>query len=194
MGRGRSDRLAVRRARRPAPPNGKYLATLACATCHTVTVSSANPLHIDATKAFQGGKVVNTTVGGVPKSVQTSNLTPDATGIMGYNATQVATAITTAKDKNSATICGMRALANMTTSDATDIGTYLLGIPPVANAITATCQLAVKCRQASARHAGLRQHAVDLEIGALELEHVRGGGVARGHLASVSRQAADPRL
>jgi mono/diheme cytochrome c family protein len=119
--------------------NGKYLATLACATCHTVTVTGANPLHIDATKAFQGGKVVNTTVSGVAKSVQTSNLTPDVTGIMGYTAAQVATAITTAKDKNTTTICGMRALANMTTSDATDIGTYLLGIPAVTNAITMTC-------------------------------------------------------
>ena len=120
--------------------NGKYLATLACATCHTVTVSSANPLHIDATKAFQGGKLVNTTVSGTAKTVETSNLTPDATGIMGWTAAQVATAITTDKDNTGATICGMRALANMTTSDATDIGTYLLGIPPVANAITMTCQ------------------------------------------------------
>jgi hypothetical protein len=120
--------------------NGKYLATLACVTCHTVTVSGANPLHIDATKAFQGGKLVNTTVSGTAKTVQTSNLTPDATGIMGWNATQVATAITTAKDNNSVSICGMRALPNMTTADATDIGTYLLGIPAVANAITMTCQ------------------------------------------------------
>jgi hypothetical protein len=34
----------------------------------------------------------------------------------------------------------MRALANMTASDAIDIGTYLLSIPAVANAITMTCQ------------------------------------------------------
>jgi hypothetical protein len=120
--------------------NGKYLATLACATCHTVTVSGANPLHIDATKAFQGGKVVNATVNGTSKSVQTWNLTPDATGIMGWTAAQVATAITTDKDNTGATICGMRALANMTSSDATDIGSYLLGIPAVANTITMTCQ------------------------------------------------------
>ena len=59
---------------------------------------------------------------------------------MGWTAAQVATAITTAKDNTNATICGMRALANMTTSDATDIGSYLLGIPPVANALTMTCQ------------------------------------------------------
>ena len=109
-------------------------------TCHTVEVNAATPRHIDATKAFQGGKVVNATVSGTMKMVQTSNLTPDATGLMTWNTTQIAAAITTAKDKNGIAICGMRALANMTTSDAADIGTYLLSIPPVANTITMTCQ------------------------------------------------------
>jgi len=119
--------------------NGKYLATLTCATCHTVD-ATGTPTHIDATKAFQGGKAVNTTVNGTAKTVQTSNLTPDATGLMSWNVSQIATAITTAKDKNSVAICGMRSLPNMTTSDAIDIGTYLLGIPAVANTITMTCQ------------------------------------------------------
>jgi hypothetical protein len=59
---------------------------------------------------------------------------------MTWNVSQVAAAITTAKDKNGVTICGMRSLPNMTASDAIDIGTYLLSIPAVANAITMTCQ------------------------------------------------------
>jgi mono/diheme cytochrome c family protein len=122
------------------PTNGKYLATLVCVTCHTVDTAATTPKIIDATKAFQGGKIVNATVANVAKMVQTSNLTPDATGLMSWNVTQVAAAITTAKDKNGAAICGMRALANMTPSDATDIGTYLLAMPPVANTITMTCQ------------------------------------------------------
>lgn len=67
-------------------------------------------------------------------------LVPDATGLMSWNVSQVAAAITTGKDKNGATICGMRPLATMTSSDAIDIGTYLLGIPAVANAITMTCR------------------------------------------------------
>ena len=121
------------------PANGKYLATLTCVTCHTVN-ATGSPTHIDATKAFQGGKTVNATVNGTAKTVQTSNLTPDATGLMSWNVSQIATAITAGKDKNGATICGMRALANMSTSDAIDIGSYLLGIPAVANAITMTCQ------------------------------------------------------
>jgi hypothetical protein len=121
------------------PANGKYLATLVCVTCHTVNVTGS-PLHIDATKAFQGGKGVNTTANGTAKTVQTSNLTPDATGLMTWNVSQIATAITTGKDRTGATICGMRALANMAQSDAIDIGTYLLGLPAVANPITMTCQ------------------------------------------------------
>jgi hypothetical protein len=79
-------------------------------------------------------------VNGASKTVQTSNLTPDATGLMLWNATQVAAAITTDKDMSGTTICGMRALANMTMSDATDIGSYLLAIPAVSNTITLTCQ------------------------------------------------------
>ena len=121
------------------PANGKYLATLACATCHTAN-ATGTPTHIDAAKAFQGGKIVTTTVSGASKMVQTSNLTPDATGLMTWNVSQVAAAITTAKDKNGTAICGMRSLANMTASDAIDIGTYLLSIPAVANTITMTCQ------------------------------------------------------
>jgi len=121
------------------PTNGKYLAALTCLTCHTPDASSATPKMLDAAKAFQGGKVVTTTINTVSTMIETSNLTPDATGIQAYNASQVATAITTAKDRTGKSICGMRALANMTASDATDIGTYLLAIPAVSNTITMTC-------------------------------------------------------
>ncbi len=124
-------------------PNGKYLASLACVTCHTVNVAndgSVSVSQIDATKAFQGGK---STSGGTGITVQTSNLTPDATGIMGWTAAEVASVITTDKlpttDGGTKTICGMRALPNMTASDATDIGTYLTSIPAVANTITMMC-------------------------------------------------------
>ena len=56
----------------------------------------------------------------------------------------VASVITTNKvptgDGGTKSICGgMRALPNMTTADATDIGTYLTSIPAVANAITMMC-------------------------------------------------------
>ena len=71
--------------------------------------------------------------------VQTSNLTPDATGIMGYAPADVLTAIKMGKDKTGKMICGMRAIAGMTDADATDIGTYLTTIPAAANTITMKC-------------------------------------------------------
>jgi len=121
------------------PTNGKYLAALTCLVCHTADASGTTPKMLDAAKAFQGGKVVSTMINGTATMVETSNLTPDTTGIQAYNASQVATAVTMAKDRTGKAICGMRALANMTTSDATDIGTYLLAIPAVSNTITMTC-------------------------------------------------------
>jgi mono/diheme cytochrome c family protein len=120
--------------------NGKYFATLACVTCHTVEVNGASPRMIDALKAFQGGKVVNATVNGSSKAVQTSNLTPDATGIADWTVEQIVAAIKTDKDPSNVTICGMRALPNISDSDATDIATYLSGLTPVENPITQTCQ------------------------------------------------------
>jgi len=122
------------------PMNGKYLATLVCVNCHTVDLANSTPKIIDASKAFQGGRSITTTVNGSSKTLQSANLTPDASGLMSWNITQVANAITMAKDKNGVALCGMRALANMTPSDASDIASYLLAIPPVANTITMTCQ------------------------------------------------------
>jgi hypothetical protein len=118
--------------------NGKYLATLVCVSCHTVDLANSSPLVIDATKAFQGGRLVSSG-GTAPVQVETSNLTPDASGIMGWSAADVATAVQTDKNKSGTTICGMRGLTNMTTSDATDIGTYLTTIPAVSHTITMHC-------------------------------------------------------
>ena len=133
--------------------NGKYLAALACATCHTPNTAAAAPLQLDATKAFIGGKKYNTTVaaldggsgidgGSTTKEIQSSNLTPDSTGLQGWTALQIVTAIKSGKDEAGRTICSpMRPLPNITTQDATDIATYLLGIPPVANPnISETCE------------------------------------------------------
>ena len=120
--------------------NGKYLAILVCVNCHTVDLTGSRPTNLDVGKAFEGGRVVTSTANGITTTAQSANLTPDASGLMSWNITQVANAITTAKDKNGVALCGMRALANMTPSDATDIASYLLAIPAVANTITMTCQ------------------------------------------------------
>lgn len=127
--------------------NGKYLAALACATCHTPNTAATAPLQLDATKAFIGGKKYTTTVpaadgGSASKEIQSSNLTPDAKGLAGWTAAQIVTAIKAGKDEAGRTICSpMRPLPNISTQDATDIANYLLGLPPVANpSITETCE------------------------------------------------------
>ena len=75
----------------------------------------------------------------VTRSVGSANLTPDVTGLAGWTAPQISTAITAAKDNMNRSICGMRALTGITASDATDIANYLQAIPPVANTPTPTC-------------------------------------------------------
>jgi hypothetical protein len=136
--------------------NGKYLGALICSTCHTVNTAAVAPapLQLDATKAFQGGKTSTVTVtvaadagtdggdGGttaVSKSIESANLTPDVTGLVGWTAPQISTAITTAKDNMGRSICGMRALGGLTAQDATDVANYLKAIPAVSHAITMTC-------------------------------------------------------
>jgi mono/diheme cytochrome c family protein len=126
--------------------NGKYLATLACATCHTPNTAATATLQLDATKGFQGGKKYTTTLasdgGSQTKEIQSSNLTPDSTGLKNWTAAQIVTAIKAGKDEAGRTICSpMRSLPGITNQDATDIANYLLGIPAVANpAITETCE------------------------------------------------------
>ena len=127
--------------------NGKYLATLACATCHTQNTAATAPLQLDATMAFLGGKKYNTTIAGidggsVTKEIQSTNLTPDTTGLKNWTADQIVTAIRAGKDEAGRTICSpMRSFPGMTVQDATDIANYLQGIPAVANpGITETCE------------------------------------------------------
>jgi mono/diheme cytochrome c family protein len=127
--------------------NGRYLAALACATCHTVNTAAQSPLQLDVTKAFLGGKKYNTTIAGADggsttKQIQSSNLTPDSTALKDWTAAQIVTAIKSGKDEAGRTICSpMRPFPGMSTEDATDIANYLLGLPPVANPdITETCE------------------------------------------------------
>ncbi len=125
--------------------NGKYLATLACATCHTANTNATSPLQLDASKGFQGGKEFTTSlmVNNVPtsKKIQSANLTPDTTGLKDWTAAQIANAIKTDKDDKSVMLCSpMRGLPNITDQDAMDIAVYLKAIPPVANQRTEMCQ------------------------------------------------------
>jgi mono/diheme cytochrome c family protein len=126
--------------------NGKYLATLACATCHTANTAATSPFQLDASMGFEGGKEFTTTItlaagGTMSKKIQSSNLTPDATGLKTWTAAQIVAAIKTDKDDMSNMLCSpMRALPNLTDQDAMDIANYLQGIPAVANQLSETCR------------------------------------------------------
>jgi mono/diheme cytochrome c family protein len=117
--------------------HGKYLASIVCVTCHSAAATGM-PKHVDETTAFQGGLAASTMANGMTVMFQSANLTPDATGIMGYTAPGLVTAIKTAKDKMGKALCApMRANTAITDADATAIADYLLSIPPVAHAVTA---------------------------------------------------------
>ena len=139
--------------------NGKYLSALMCSTCHTVNTSSKAPLQLNAAMAFLGGKEYTTTLtvaidggasgvdggaGGtttISKTIQSSNLTSDPTGLKGWTVQQIVTAIKTGKDEAGRSICSpMRPFPGLADQDATDIANYLQAIPPVANALTETCE------------------------------------------------------
>jgi len=117
--------------------NGKYLATIMCSTCHTVNTAATAPLHIDETKAFQGGKTT-TPAGANMMMFQSANLTPDKTGLQGWTQDQIVTAITMAKDKDGKTLCApMAGNPVITPEDAKSIADYLLSLTAVANSVTA---------------------------------------------------------
>jgi hypothetical protein len=98
------------------------------------------PKALDLTKAWQGGRSATATVNGAPKMYQSANLTPDMTGIMGWTPADVVTAVKMGKDKMGRMLCAPMRQFPLTDADATDIASYLLSIPPVANARTMTCQ------------------------------------------------------
>lgn len=117
--------------------NGKYMATLMCVGCHSGD-AAGTPKHIAEATAFQGGQSNTFTGGDAMMMFQSANLTPDMTGIMGWTAMDVTTAIKMAKDKMGKTLCApMRANTAITDGDATAIADYLLSLPPAAHMITA---------------------------------------------------------
>ena len=77
----------------------------------------------------------------ISKMIQSSNLTPDTTGLGSWTVQQIVTAIKMGKDENGRSICSpMRSYPTLKDEDATDIANYLKAIPPVSHAITMTCE------------------------------------------------------
>jgi hypothetical protein len=68
-----------------------------------------------------------------------TNITPDVTGIQGWSAADIAQAVKSNMEKQSARILcapmtgGPMKMGGMAVSDLKDIGTYISTLPPIAN-------------------------------------------------------------
>ncbi len=111
---------------------GRYLATIGCLDCHTSRVTDGGQPPQNLALAFAGGRAFG--------SVKSANLTPDVTGLAGWTTNDVIDTIESGHEKGDAGqgICppmpvGATGLGQLTTSDLTDLGNFILSLPPVTN-------------------------------------------------------------
>lgn len=122
--------LAANDADYAAAQQGKYLVSgvAQCVKCHSPSASG-----LPAQDYFSGVAPANNT------TIFAPNITPDATGLAGWTADDIATALKAGTAKGGATLCGSMPAAakgygGMSDSDAHAIGVYLTTIAPVAKA------------------------------------------------------------
>jgi Cytochrome C oxidase, cbb3-type, subunit III len=125
--------LAVSDANYAAAQKGKYLLSSAaqCVKCHS-PASAGLPV----ADFFSGVAPTSAT------QIFSSNITPDATGISGWTAADVATALKVGTNKAGTVLCGSmpsaaKGYGGLTTDDATAIGVYLTTIAAVSKAAAA---------------------------------------------------------
>jgi mono/diheme cytochrome c family protein len=153
------DRIPMPRADYPdreAALRGRYIAGNigTCMNCHTPKSNGA----LDLSKAFQGGQTFASKDMKLPPSfpelIYTSNLTPDVTGIRDYSVADVVRAVKHGEDMNQGAerLCPpmpagpVGTFGGLTDADASDIGHYLLSLPPVHNPLP-------DCSTSGAQHA-----------------------------------------
>ena len=131
--------------------NGRYLATLACLDCHSPDAAqgAAGGRPQDLGKPFQGNRDFKSAALGLPPSFPTdiysANLTPDATGIMGWTVADIVRVLHVGVDNDGKLLCPpmpfgpMGGFGKLTEADATDIANYLLNLPAVQNARPSEC-------------------------------------------------------
>jgi mono/diheme cytochrome c family protein len=113
-----------------AAVEGRYLLTgvAQCVRCHSTTSSN-----LPAAPYFGGVAPTSGT------QIFAPNITPDSTGIGGWNANDVATALKVGTNKAGTALCGSMPSASkgyggLTDADAHAIGVYVTTIAPVGNA------------------------------------------------------------
>jgi mono/diheme cytochrome c family protein len=132
---------------------GRYLTSMAglCIDCHTPEPMNSPPftLPLDFTRGYGGGRVFPKEALGLidpayPPLIQTRNLTPDATGLMGWSKMQIKNAIAEGRDRENKQVCAathggaISPYAALEPQDLDDIVEYIYNLPPVAND-TVTC-------------------------------------------------------
>lgn len=134
-----------------AAMRGRYLTSSigACIDCHTKDAMTSVPL--DTSKFFAGGRVfakgdLGLVDASYPATITTRNLTPDATGLMGWSAQQVKDAIAKGKDRDGKAVCAAThgsvtsTYAGLEAGDLDDIVQFLQSIPATANDTSPDCQ------------------------------------------------------
>jgi mono/diheme cytochrome c family protein len=127
---------------------GRYLAGSigVCMECHSPRTEMDVPIF---ERAFEGARAFPRADLGLPPVfpdvIYTSNLTPDATGIQGYDVSKIVAALKKGVDKDNKGLCPpmpagpMAAFGGITDADATDIAHYLLSLPPKVNMLPNQC-------------------------------------------------------
>jgi mono/diheme cytochrome c family protein len=127
---------------------GRYLAGSfgICMECHSPRDQAGLPI---VTRAFEGGRAFGRDELGLPpvfpENIYSSNLTPDATGIMGYDVPAIVVALKQGLDEEHKPLCPpmpagpMGAFGGLSDADATDIAHYLLSLTPKANTLPGEC-------------------------------------------------------
>ncbi len=141
---------------------GRYLTSQIglCIDCHTPrTMNMMDPFELDETKFFAGGETFSAEQLGLkgpaesgpyPATINSRNLTPDATGLPQTGATawstqQIKDAITKGKDQMGNAVCaathgGVTATyAALEPQDLTDIVSFLQSLAPIVNDTSPNC-------------------------------------------------------
>lgn len=138
---------------------GRYLSSMVglCIDCHTPELPHAGPIPpffprpIDMSRPYTGGRVFAKIDLGLidpsyPAMITTRNLTPDATGLMGFSLDDMENAIARGKDKEGKAVCAathgslISPYAALDEADLEDISNYILSLAPVANNTGMNCQ------------------------------------------------------
>jgi mono/diheme cytochrome c family protein len=131
---------------------GQYLAARAglCIECHTPETTPPAARPVDMTKPFAGGRAYPTAFLGIPSPpfpaiIYSANITPHPTGMNGATAQDIVKILKQGRDRDGGGVCPpmpvgpMGAYGKLTDEDALDIATYIVGVPPIDNALPNGC-------------------------------------------------------